>query len=73
MHVYVLTVIFGGVCILSADQHDLISTGNLLMRHEEAPPPLKRRARGPPQEGSFHFASRFTEERTIIAKSDNDV
>ena len=27
----------------------------------------------PPQEVFFHFASRFTEERTKIAKSDNDV
>ena len=29
--------------------------------------------RGRPQEGTFHFASHFTWERTIIAKSDNDV
>ena len=27
---------------------------------------------GPPQEGSFHFASRFTGERTISAKNYNE-
>ena len=46
--------------------------------HEGDPPqkgdrPPHEGDRGPTQEGTFHFASRFTGERTKTAKSDNDV
>ena len=49
---------------------------SLLKKHPQVSGPWMGSMRGthcPPQEGSFHFASRFTEERTKIAKSDNDV